>query len=81
VANYIIRSFNQATGTIIVEYEGHNVNIDLPLVNGLYLTGTELENHIQTYLPVEWIQRLNTIASGIPNSADIAKLVQTKTIT
>jgi len=75
---YIIRAFNQSTGSVLIEYEGHNVNVDLPLVNGLYPTGTELDNYIQAYLPVEWIQRLNTIASGIPNSSDIAGLVQEK---
>jgi hypothetical protein len=75
MANYIIRSFDQTRGSIVVEYEGHNINIDLPLVNGLYPTGAELDNHIQAYLPVEWIQRLNTIAAGISNSSDIASLV------
>lgn len=72
---YIIRAFNHSTGTILVEYEGHNINIDLPLVNGLYPTGAELDNHIQAYLPIEWVQRLKTVSAGVPNSADIANLV------
>jgi hypothetical protein len=76
MANYIIRSFNELNGSILVDYQGVVFNLDLPIENGKYPEGAELDAHITMYLPVWAIERKNLLAQGVENKTSIASLVQ-----
>jgi hypothetical protein len=74
---YKIRFFNQATGSIVVEFQDFApFNIDLPLVDGKYPEGQALDEYIKGFLPIEFVQRKQIIAQGIENAANIAALVE-----
>jgi hypothetical protein len=76
MADYIIRSFDAVNGSIVVDYQGVVFNLDLPVENGRYPEGAELDAHITMYLPVWVIERKNLLAQGVENEASIASLVQ-----
>jgi hypothetical protein len=53
------------------------INIDLPIdENGLYITGTALEDYIRGFIPVWHFERLEQIKVGIANATEIQALVQ-----
>lgn len=68
--NYEIKSFNRITGSALVRFwtnafpDGLSYNVDIPLVNGAYITGVALEAHIQSFAPVGQIARLVEAASA-----------------
>jgi len=74
---YKIRFFNQATGSIVVEFsEFPPFNIDLPLVDGKYPEGAALDEYIKGFLPIEFIERKKIIQQGVENASAIAALVE-----
>ena len=75
MADYIIRSFDKNFGTIVVEYKGYNINIDLPIVDQKYPEGDELDQYIDNFLPKEFVARKDIIAQGIQNQSTIEALV------
>jgi hypothetical protein len=78
---YIIRSFDINSGQITVEYEGQwTYAIDLPIVNGMFPVGEELESLIQQYAPVWLLERKNALEAGVSNSAEIEALVVPKPV-
>jgi hypothetical protein len=77
--DYKIISFDASSGTIVVRYRDDMapINIDLQLdENGLYITGTALEEYIRGFIPVWHLERLDRLAAGVPNASEIQALVQ-----
>jgi hypothetical protein len=78
---YQIYSFDENDGSIQVKFmrdgaDFANYKVDVPLNDeGLYISGTELEQHINGLMPTWVIEREDKINAGIPNAADIAALV------
>lgn len=49
---YKIINFDAEQGTFVIEFEGYNaLNFMAPFINGSYLNGQALDNHIQTLYP------------------------------
>ena len=73
---YIIREFNAQFGQIVVEWRDQKIAIDLPIKeNNTYPVGEELDNIIQSALPVWHYERIDRIALGVNNAKEIAALV------
>lgn len=76
---YQIIAFNKDAGQIVVEYEDQwTFSLDLPVVDGLFPVGAELESLIQQYAPVWLVERQRALAAGVSNVADIEALVVPK---
>ena len=75
--NYHIRAFNKVLGHLYVEFEGFgNKAINVPINDaGLYITGTELDEYIKSFIPEAEVKRKAALAAGIPNWEDIQNLV------
>jgi hypothetical protein len=76
---YKIIHFDEVSGSIVVKYDENMspINIDVPLNDeGKYVVGEELDSYIRGFIPVWHIERINKIAAGIPNTAEISALVQ-----
>jgi len=73
---YIIRKFNAEQGQIVVEYAGQWIySIDLPVENGKFPTGQQLEDVIQAMAPV-WLLERKAALTLIDNAHEIQALVQ-----
>lgn len=76
MVNYTIRSFDKLNGQILVEFENlPTFAIDLPIIDGKYPEGEDLENIIQGYAPIWLIERKQTLNQGISNEGYIESLV------
>jgi hypothetical protein len=75
--NYHIRAFNKVLGHLYVEFEGFgNKAINVPInEDGLYITGTELDEYIKNFIPEPEVKRRAALEAGIPNWEDIQNLV------
>lgn len=74
---YVIRSFNAATGQITVEYDGKwTYAIDLPVEDGAFPVGDRLEEIIQGMAPVWLAERVASLAATPANADAIQALVQ-----
>ena len=79
--SYRIIKFNQSTGSIVVQYKKDDVviatyNFDIPIDDGgLYLVGDELHERLMSMMPTQWIARMESLANGVANAADIEALV------
>jgi hypothetical protein len=75
---YTIQKFYEATGQVVVKFDSGpgKFNVDIPLtVEGLYITGAELQTYINNFEPRDFNERAAKIAVGIPNASDITALV------
>lgn len=78
---YQIISFDESVGQIVVECsEGITFALDLPIENGLYPEGDELDTLIKQFLPTWVIHRKQIIASGVSNVNNIKKIIVPKDI-
>lgn len=77
MSTYKVLNFDEATGqlTIQVAQELSPISIDIPIKDGLYIVGDELDAYIKGFIPVEFIERQQQINQGVPNSSEIAALV------
>jgi hypothetical protein len=77
MTTYVITKFDEAAGQIIVRFDASigPAAIDLPIENGLYITGDTLDAYIKGFIPTDFIERAKKVSAGIPNAADIAALV------
>jgi hypothetical protein len=75
---YAIRAFDKKSGKILVEFIGYErLLIDLPLTSaGLYVSGSELDTYLKSYIPQSQVSRKSIIEQGVANEADIAALVK-----
>lgn len=78
MASYKIREFNEASGQLIVEYSENMAPfaVDIPLVNGVFITGAELDTYIKGFIPHEFIERQAQLAGGVANAEQIRALVE-----
>ena len=76
--NYKIVRFDEITGQLIVEYAVGMapLSIDVPIENGLYITGEKLESYIAGFIPTWHIERMAQINAGIPNKDELKALAQ-----
>lgn len=77
MAVYKVIGFNENSGQLIIEFAIGMLPlaVDVPIKDGLYITGEELDNFIQGFIPVEHITRSEIINAGIPNASELKKLV------
>jgi hypothetical protein len=74
---YKIRQFDKTNGQILVEFESLPiVAIDLPVVDGKYPEGSELDSIIQGFFPSWIIERKQILSQGVSNEAYIESLVE-----
>lgn len=78
--NYVIRSFDATFGQITVEFSNadgsatQTFGIDLPVVDGLYPTGSALAEYINSFAPTAAFDRAAAV-SGASNADVISALV------
>jgi hypothetical protein len=78
MAIYKILSFDKYTGSLVVQFAENipPLNVDVPINEaGFFITGQELDQHIQGFVPTWHIKRLEKLKSGIPNVAEVESLV------
>jgi len=79
MANYKIIGFEKTTGLITINFDPNMapLTIEVPLnEQNNYITGIELDTYIQGFVPTWHLDRINKIANGISNEADIEALVE-----
>jgi hypothetical protein len=78
MADYKIIKFDQSTGNIVVRYseEFSPMGIDVPIKDNKYIVGEELDTFIKGFIPVNHMNRLSLIKSGISNAQEIQSLVE-----
>lgn len=75
--NYVIKSFDVAKGSIVVDFDGiGRYNVDLPIENNMYPEGEALDAFIQQFAPTWAVERANKLNAGVSNAAYISGLVQ-----
>lgn len=76
---YKVVSFNKMSGQLMIEVakELPPIPIDVPIRDGLYITGAELDAHIKGFIPVDFINRQLQINNGVANADALLALVQT----
>lgn len=81
MSNYKVLEFNESTGQLIIEYAvGMSpIAVDVPIKNGLYITGEELDSYVQGFIPFEYLERHTQLNAGVPNAAELKSLVDTQT--
>lgn len=72
---YTIRAFNEEFGQLTIECGSQIFAFDIPIVDGNYITGDELDARIQEVCPVWHDERIATVAAGIGNTDAIKALV------
>lgn len=73
---YQIVRFIEETGQLIVRVDGFaDFALDVPIVDGNYITGEALERFINGFMPVSQVERRKKISGGIPNASALKELV------
>ncbi len=82
MSSYKVLSFNENEGQLIIEFaEGYApLSIDIPIENGLYITGETLDNYIKGFIPTWHLERQEQIKAGIPNADELKSLVENEPI-
>ena len=73
--DYIIKSFNQKHNTIVIAYDNKEISVILPVVNGLYIVGSELDTYCRTMINQK--KSAEETQNNIPNADQIRALVVT----
>lgn len=73
---YKIVKFNVAQGQITVKCQDVYFSVDLPIIDGLFPVGEELDRLIQGFIPVWHFDRLALLAAGVSNADAIQALVE-----
>ena len=74
---YKIILFDESQGQLKIQVDGFSpIAIDVPIVDGKFIEGEELESHIKGFIPVWEIQRRETLKKGVENASAISSLVQ-----
>ena len=78
MAHYKILSFDKYTGSLVVQFAENMapVSIDVPLNNdNLFITGQELDQYIQGFIPTWHMERLEKLKNGVANANEIESLI------
>lgn len=77
MAAYKILEVNKNSGQLIIEFAVGMapLTIDVPIKDGLFITGTELEEYIQGFIPTWHLERQAQLHAGIPNASALEQLV------
>jgi len=77
MAAYKVTNFDETTGQLIVEFaQGMApLSVDVPIKNGLYITGEELNTYVQGFIPTWHLERQAQINQGVANAGDLKALV------
>ena len=74
--NFTVLRFDEQIGQITVAVEGFSpIAIDLPIQDGLYPIGEELERYVMGFFPAPDTSRADAISAGVANASEIAALV------
>lgn len=78
MADYKVLEFNEATGQLVIEYAigMAPISIDVPIKNGLYITGEELNSYVQGFIPTWHLERQAQINAGVANAEELKVLVE-----
>jgi hypothetical protein len=78
MSTYKILNFIENTGQLTVEFAENMapLSIDVPLKDGLYITGEELDTYIKGFIPTWHIERQSQISQGVANSDVLKSLVE-----
>jgi hypothetical protein len=75
---YKVLSFNENTGQLIIEFAQGlaPLSVDVPIENGLYITGEELDTYVKGFIPTWHLERQSQINSGVANANTLKALVE-----
>ena len=78
MTDYKIIKFDELKGSIVIRYseEFPTTSIDIPIKDNKYIVGEELDVFIKGFIPVNHMNRLSLIKSGISNAQEIQSLVE-----
>lgn len=65
--------FDTTTGYLVIEAYGQQFNVEVPIEDGKYITGANLEAFIKARIPMQHIERQYAL-KDIPNAEDIVSL-------
>jgi hypothetical protein len=77
MSTYKVLEFNKNSGQLVIEFAVGMapLTIDVPLKDGLFITGTELEEYIQGFIPTWHLERQTQLNAGVPNATVLEQLV------
>jgi hypothetical protein len=78
MAVYKILSFDESSGQLLIEFAqgAAPLSIDVPIKDGLYIIGEELDSHIQGFIPTWHLERLANINQGVANVSELKALAE-----
>jgi len=78
MATYKVTNFDETTGQLIVEFaQGMApLSVDVPIKDGLYITGEELDTYVQGFIPTWHLERQTQINAGVANADALKALVE-----
>lgn len=65
--------FNELTGQLVVEIEGQQFSVDVPIENGAFVTGEHLDTWIKACIPTHHYERKARLAE-VSNASEISAL-------
>jgi hypothetical protein len=84
MAAYKVLEFNKNSGQLVIEFAVGMapLTVDVPIKDGLFITGAELEEYIQGFIPTWHLERQTQLNAGVPNANVLEQLVpETETVT
>jgi hypothetical protein len=77
MASYKVVNFKENTGQLIIEFADGMAPlvIDVPIRDGLFITGEELDTYIQGFIPTWHLERVAQLNAGVANASDLQSLV------
>jgi hypothetical protein len=78
MATYKVINFDENTGQLVIDFAlgMAPITVDVPIKDGLYITGQELNSYVEGFIPTWHIERQTQVNSGVANAAELKKLVQ-----
>jgi len=75
---YKVLNFNENTGQLVIEYAQGlaPLSVDVPIQNGLYITGEELDTYVKGFIPTWHLERQAQITAGVANANELQALVE-----
>lgn len=76
MATYKVLNFDEGAGQLIIEFAENMapLAIDVPIKDGLYITGEELDTYIKGFIPTWHLERQAQIQAGVANADQLKAL-------